>query len=179
MGESLDGEFHYLSGVANRISQALNDHDQKLARKWINKISSYNSKNLEVARSRNELMRNLVGVLRSELLFRVLSTKKVKAKIRGSDLKELRREIATFGEPGHTSRILKNVYEPDRAQTSFMSIWSPDKRTYLAAKPIGGEGALIYMAVTPHPELGWDLPDPNAFTTDFYSYPTDDCMPPP
>ncbi|KAF6206056.1 hypothetical protein GE061_017281 [Apolygus lucorum] len=178
MGEKLTGEFQYLSAVATKISSALSDRDQKVARKWINKLSSYESKSIDVARSRNDLMRSLVGVLRSELLFRVLSTKKVKAKIKGADLKELKREIATFGEPGHTSRILKNVYEPDRAQTSFMSIWSPDKRTYLAAKPIAGEGALIYMAVTPHPELGWDLPDPNTFTTDFYRYPTEDCLPP-
>lgn len=37
-----------------------------------------------------------------------------------------------------------------------MSKWSGDNRTYIAAKPLPGQGALIYMAVSSDPSLGWD-----------------------
>lgn len=36
------------------------------------------------------------------------------------------------------------------------SQFSPDKRSYVAAKIIPGFGTLIYMACTDNPELGWD-----------------------
>ncbi|KAG5894124.1 hypothetical protein JTB14_004062 [Gonioctena quinquepunctata] len=42
--------------------------------------------------------------------------------------------------------------------TQFMSKWSADNRTYIAAKPLPGQGALIYMAVSSDPSLGWDHP---------------------
>ncbi|KAJ8915980.1 hypothetical protein NQ315_016657 [Exocentrus adspersus] len=38
----------------------------------------------------------------------------------------------------------------------YMSKWSGDNRTYIAAKPLPGQGALIYMAVSSDPSLGWD-----------------------
>lgn len=46
-------------------------------------------------------------------------------------------------------------------QAAFMSRWSKDKRTYIAAKPIPGKGALVYMAVSKDPSLGWDHPARN------------------
>lgn len=39
-----------------------------------------------------------------------------------------------------------------------MSRWSADGRTYVAAKPIPGKGALVYMAVAQDASLGWDKP---------------------
>lgn len=39
-----------------------------------------------------------------------------------------------------------------------MNRWSPDKRTYVAVKPLPGKGALVYMAVAKDPSLGWELP---------------------
>lgn len=40
----------------------------------------------------------------------------------------------------------------------FMSRWSHDRRTYVAAKPLPGKGALIYMAVAKDLTLGWEQP---------------------
>ncbi|XP_030758613.1 uncharacterized protein LOC115884250 [Sitophilus oryzae] len=40
----------------------------------------------------------------------------------------------------------------------YMCKWSKDKRTYIATKPIPGQGALVYMAVAKDPSLGWDHP---------------------
>lgn len=37
-----------------------------------------------------------------------------------------------------------------------MSQFSPDNKSYIAAKIIPGFGTLIYMACTDKPELGWD-----------------------
>jgi hypothetical protein len=37
-----------------------------------------------------------------------------------------------------------------------MKQWSPDGKSYIAAKIIPGFGTLIYMACTSQPELGWD-----------------------
>lgn len=39
-----------------------------------------------------------------------------------------------------------------------MSRWSADKKIYVAAKPIPGKGALVYMAVAKDPSLGWEQP---------------------
>ncbi|CAH1116057.1 unnamed protein product [Phaedon cochleariae] len=38
----------------------------------------------------------------------------------------------------------------------FMSKWSADNRTYIAVKPLPGQGALVYMAVSSDPKLGWN-----------------------
>ncbi|KAF2903732.1 hypothetical protein ILUMI_02440 [Ignelater luminosus] len=40
----------------------------------------------------------------------------------------------------------------------FMSRWSADRKTYVAAKPLPGKGALVYMAVSKDPSLGWEQP---------------------
>lgn len=40
----------------------------------------------------------------------------------------------------------------------YMCKWSKDKRTYIATKPLPGQGALVYMAVARDPSLGWDHP---------------------
>lgn len=46
-----------------------------------------------------------------------------------------------------------------RSAPKFMCRWSADKKTYVAAKPLLGRGALIYMAVSKDPSLGWDRPE--------------------
>lgn len=74
-------------------------------------------------------------------------------------LSMLQDEISRFGEPNLKTPLMDSVYETEKQLTTFMSVWSADKKTYIAAKPIGGEGALIYIAVTAHPEIGWDFPD--------------------
>lgn len=43
-------------------------------------------------------------------------------------------------------------------EKGYMSRWSPDKRTYVAAKPLPGRGALVYMAVAKDLSLGWEIP---------------------
>ncbi|XP_056643188.1 uncharacterized protein LOC130896786 isoform X2 [Diorhabda carinulata] len=45
-----------------------------------------------------------------------------------------------------------------KIENEFTSKWSSDNRTYIAAKPLPGEGAMIYMAVASDPKLGWDHP---------------------
>ncbi|KAF7271725.1 hypothetical protein GWI33_015434 [Rhynchophorus ferrugineus] len=44
------------------------------------------------------------------------------------------------------------------ADDHYMCKWSKDKRTYIATKPLPGQGALVYMAVARDPSLGWDHP---------------------
>lgn len=46
--------------------------------------------------------------------------------------------------------------KPVGDESQFASKWSPDNRTYIATKPLPGEGVLIYMAVSADPKLGWD-----------------------
>lgn len=46
--------------------------------------------------------------------------------------------------------------QPDLGEKGFMSRWSKDKKTYVAAKPLPGRGALIYMAVAKDVSLGWE-----------------------
>ncbi|XP_066139857.1 uncharacterized protein [Euwallacea fornicatus] len=46
----------------------------------------------------------------------------------------------------------------------YMRKWSPDKRTYMAAKTLPGVGILVYLAVAREPNLGWDHPQILHFT---------------
>lgn len=48
--------------------------------------------------------------------------------------------------------------KPKLGEKGFMSRWSSDRRTYVAAKPIPGRGALVYMAVAKDLSLGWEQP---------------------
>uniref|UniRef100_A0A8D9EAG1 DUF4485 domain-containing protein n=1 Tax=Cacopsylla melanoneura TaxID=428564 RepID=A0A8D9EAG1_9HEMI len=62
--------------------------------------------------------------------------------------------------------LLKNTVDSITVETKERSLdvltqWSPDKRTYVAIKPLPSEGALIYMAVADDPSQGWDFPKPN------------------
>ncbi|XP_072375227.1 uncharacterized protein [Diabrotica undecimpunctata] len=48
--------------------------------------------------------------------------------------------------------------DDEKQELTFTSKWSQDNRTYIAVKPLPGQGALIYMAVASDPKLGWDHP---------------------
>ncbi|KAJ4443830.1 hypothetical protein ANN_05617 [Periplaneta americana] len=48
--------------------------------------------------------------------------------------------------------------DKEARKAPYMTHWSPDKRTYVAAKALPGAGALIYMAVAKDPSQGWDIP---------------------
>lgn len=48
--------------------------------------------------------------------------------------------------------------ENEATAKHFLCRWSGDRKTYVATKPIPGKGALVYMAVSKEPKLGWDNP---------------------
>ncbi|BES95208.1 Hypothetical protein NTJ_08017 [Nesidiocoris tenuis] len=166
-------EYNYLSYKSKKLADFLGLQDQKIALKWIAKIDGYQSANSDLSQMRVDLMKNFLDVLKNEVFFRVLATKKA-ADFGESDKARLKMEIERAGDIGAEFPLINSVYKPDSAASHFMSIWSKDKKTYIAAKPLGGQGALVYLAVTSNPELGWDLPDPSL---GHFQHPSHKCSP--
>lgn len=48
--------------------------------------------------------------------------------------------------------IQENVVEEE---APYFAHWATDQKTYIAAKALPGKGALVYMAVSTDPSLGW------------------------
>lgn len=60
--------------------------------------------------------------------------------------------------------VLKNseVVSAEQNSGDVLVQWSPDRRIYVAIKPLPNEGVLVYMAVVDDVTQGWDFPKPDA-----------------
>ncbi|XP_018323905.1 uncharacterized protein LOC108736109 [Agrilus planipennis] len=128
-----DEEFNrYLQLSKTLVKQIKTTKDKEICTKWISKLCTLDSKDPVVKKNRNHFFRYMLNVLK----------KGVQEGPEGH-----------LGYPQYDDRAGKGW-----EQKTYMSRWSPDKRTYVAAKPMPGRGALIYMAVAKDPSLGWEMP---------------------
>ncbi|KAJ8946853.1 hypothetical protein NQ318_006763 [Aromia moschata] len=106
--------------------------DREICKKWIGKLLNLKSDDPVVKKNRNSFFKYMLQIL----------------------LKGAQHDSQT---PQYDSGDQKKK-KVDDEEVTFMSKWSVDNRTYIAAKPLPGQGALIYMAVSSDPSLGWDHP---------------------
>lgn len=100
--------------------------DRDICKKWIGKLCSLKSDDVVVKKNRNGFFKYMLQMLH----------------------KAAQKEESS---PHYDSEDKKQDDD-----LHFMSKWSADNRTYIAVKPLPGRGALIYMAVSSDPSLGWD-----------------------
>lgn len=120
--------FNNLQLARTLVSKIRYRKDKEIVRKWITKLCSLKSDDAVVKKNRNAFFKYMLLILH-------------KAALKDSQTPQI---------DSDTSR----TQEDD----TFMSKWSVDNRTYIAAKPLPGRGTLIYMAVSSDPSLGWEHP---------------------
>lgn len=129
-GDIYDEEFvNNLQLARTLVSKVRNRKDKEIVRKWITKLCSLKSEDAVVKKNRNAFFKYMLLILH-------------KAALKDSQTPQIDTDIP------------KRTGDDDK----FMSKWSIDKRTYIAAKPLPGKGTLIYMAVSADPSLGWEHP---------------------
>ncbi|KAF5280253.1 hypothetical protein FQA39_LY18076 [Lamprigera yunnana] len=132
-----DEEFHkHLQLAKGLIAKVVRKKDREICIKWIQKLLKLKSYDPVVKKNRNHFFKYMLTVLH-----------------RG--LKEAL--PAHHGYPQYDSKCQVGSQNWTETQ-GFMSRWSADKKTYVAAKPLPGKGALVYMAVAKDTSLGWEIP---------------------
>ncbi|GJQ73312.1 hypothetical protein Trydic_g13683 [Trypoxylus dichotomus] len=127
-----DEEFNrYLKLSKTLISQLKRQSDRRICTKWITKLCQLESNDPVVKKNRNDFFKYMLVILH----------------------RSLDERPRDYGFPQYDTR---NKLNESMGGKSFMSRWSPDKRTYVAVKPIPQGGALVYMAVAKDPSLGWE-----------------------
>ncbi|XP_023015634.1 uncharacterized protein [Leptinotarsa decemlineata] len=120
--------FNNLQIAKTLISQIRRRKDKEICKKWIQKLCNLRSEDAVVKKNRNSFFKYMLLILH-----------------KGAKQEEKTPQF-------------DNIKEQKEDHLHFMSKWSGDNRTYIAAKPLPGQGALIYMAVSSDPSLGWDHP---------------------
>ncbi|CAH1376076.1 uncharacterized protein [Tenebrio molitor] len=111
----------------NLIALVQNPRDKEICKKWILKLRQLKATDVTVKKNRNSFFKYFLQVLHRAVQGEdVLGASPLDAKAADADSRD------------------------------FMCRWSPDKRTYVAAKPLPGAGTLVYMAVSKDPSLGWE-----------------------
>ncbi|XP_019881462.1 uncharacterized protein LOC109609263 [Aethina tumida] len=123
--------FTNLKLAKNMIQDMTNDIDKGICRKWMARLCSMKSSDPVVKKNRNEFFQYLLQMM------------KLYAE----------REKVNVPKGEETEAAVKDKCS---CRKDYMAKWSPDRRTYIAMKPLPGKGALIYMAVTKDPSLGWE-----------------------
>lgn len=121
--------FNNLQLSRTLVSKIRNKKDKDIVKKWISKLCSLKSDDAVVKKNRNAFFKYMLQILH-------------KAALRDS----------------RTPQIDSEDSKHHADEDEYMSKWSVDKRTYIAAKPLPGRGTLIYMAVSSDPSLGWEHP---------------------
>ncbi|CAH0564553.1 unnamed protein product [Brassicogethes aeneus] len=125
-----DEEFFLnLKLAKNLINEMNSDTDKGICRKWLARLCHMKSSDPLVKKNRNEFFMYLLQMMKLYL----------------------DRQKTLPGEKSEDGGGKGCGCKKD-----YMCKWSPDKRTYIAMKPLPGKGALIYMAVAREPELGWE-----------------------
>ncbi|XP_017770940.1 PREDICTED: uncharacterized protein LOC108558521 [Nicrophorus vespilloides] len=129
-----DEEFNRnLQLAKNLIVQLKRKQDREICSKWIAKLCDLKSTDPSVKKNRNQFFKYMLTVLHKGI------------------------DDAPHHHHGYPQISEKHGAIGDKMPgKSYMSRWSPDRRTYVAVKPMPGRGALVYMAVSKNPELGWE-----------------------
>ncbi|EFA08967.1 hypothetical protein TcasGA2_TC006674 [Tribolium castaneum] len=123
-----DEEFATNMEIAkNLVGMVQSPKDKEICKKWILKLRQLKATDTTVKKNRNSFFKYFLQVLHK----------------------------AVQGEDYLGPSPLDTKADESRGR-DFMCRWSSDKRTYVAAKPLPGEGTLVYMAVSKDPSLGWE-----------------------
>nr|CAH7756913.1 unnamed protein product [Callosobruchus chinensis] len=102
--------------------------DKQICKKWIQKLCNLKSDDVVVKKNRNAFFKYMLNMLHKQ------------------------------AEKDESSPQFDNGDKKQDDTLLFTSKWSRDNRTYIACKPLPGQGAMVYMAVSSDPSLGWDHP---------------------
>ncbi|XP_023312034.1 uncharacterized protein LOC111692327 [Anoplophora glabripennis] len=147
-----DEEFYNNLQLAKKmVTEIRNRRDKDICKKWIGKLLSLKSDDPIVKKNRNSFFKYMLQML-DKAAKEASTTPQYDDRvcINKTSTKMLQVCLINFS---HTPSGKKKL---SAEETEFMSKWSGDNRTYIAAKPLPGQGALIYMAVSSDPSLGWD-----------------------
>ncbi|GLV34779.1 hypothetical protein CBL_09260 [Carabus blaptoides fortunei] len=126
----------YLQLAKVFIKQLKSKEDREICIKWIKKLLSLKTQDASLKRNRNEYLKYMLTILQRGNL----------------DLLD--------DYPKYDDMYQRQVFEKKGGPTGVYHYkWSADKKLYTAAKPVPGQGMLIYMAATNAPFLGWDHPN--------------------
>lgn len=121
--------FNNLQLTKTLITKIRSRKDKEICRKWIAKLCALKSDDVVVKKNRNAFFKYMLQILH----------------------KAAQKDTLT---PQYDDGRRKDSGE----EVEFMSKWSGDKRTYIAVQPLPGKGAMIYMAVSSDPKMGWEHP---------------------
>ncbi|XP_026286927.1 uncharacterized protein LOC113212446 [Frankliniella occidentalis] len=148
----------YLLIAKSFVGRLQKPHDRKICKHWIQRIICLTPCSVTVGRNRNIFFQYLLQVIQEAVLEDMLKDSPdhilwdfQHLPVQGMRIVEnpawLEREL-------DVPEIEENVAESEPKEPYFAH-WSHDQKTYIAAKALPGKGALIYMAVSKDPSLGW------------------------
>lgn len=145
-----------LFGTSEKLSSKKMIPDREICTKWISRLCALETPNPTVKRNRNSFFKYLLTIINQGIEQQPEPHKgypqyddKVKNLEKTTYLKKNLKILFKF-RPG----------DPTYGGKGYMSKWSNDRRTYVAAKPLPGRGALVYMAVAKDLSYGWENPQP-------------------
>ncbi|XP_014248773.1 uncharacterized protein LOC106666232 [Cimex lectularius] len=155
--ESIDTLYSRYINMSNLLVPYLSHSDKYLARKWIIFGSKLpRESGTAPGENRFRFAKHLFQVIKDEVYATFLESNVGKS-LTPDEKNNLWEELQNLGQTDDfVVKSLSRLHE--KKQGAYMSMWSPDKKTYIAAKPIPGKGALVYLAVAENPDQGWDMP---------------------
>ncbi|XP_060851287.1 uncharacterized protein LOC132929745 [Rhopalosiphum padi] len=132
-------EFMEMTEAAKTMIPLMRDMDDRaIVDKWITRVKTLQSKDVNVLKHRNNFLKYFMGIIKRT----IAETGQSPA-------------CCMWGkpEPGPFDKQL-----PPPKPLPYQCHWTPDKRTYVAIQPLPNRGAMVYMAVAEKPELGWEFP---------------------
>ncbi|XP_073997962.1 uncharacterized protein isoform X2 [Rhodnius prolixus] len=128
-----------------------------VALNWMRRLVNLQTNDVGIKKGRNHFLKKLLEVMKRSVMLRFLEHPKSK-QLSFKEKQKIKEEITKMDETFKTP-LLDELLLEGKESSTYTSMWSNDRRTYVAAKPIPGRGALIYMAVAEKPELGWTIPN--------------------
>jgi hypothetical protein len=127
----LDQEFaRYIQMAQDLMRKMRSAEDRRICARYVTDCSKLKSENLQIKNHRNRFFRYVLKVMKR-----------------------------TVDHQVEQNDILLNIPDEmlnDLNQKNEVQQWSNDGRTYVASKIIPGYATLVYLAVTPEKEDGWD-----------------------
>ncbi|KAJ1527530.1 hypothetical protein ONE63_007500 [Megalurothrips usitatus] len=146
----------YLLVAKGFVHKLRKRHDRKIAAHWIQRLVSLRLCSNTVGKDRNTFFQYFIRVLQEAVLEDMLEDLPdhllqsfQHSPIQGFEVIEDPRWLET---EINIPQILRETSEDD---APYLAHWSHDQKTYIAAKALPGKGALVYMAVSTDPSLGW------------------------
>ncbi|KAK3908242.1 Centrosomal protein of 112 kDa [Frankliniella fusca] len=146
----------YLLIAKSFVGRLKKIQDRKICKHWIRRVSSLGPCSITVGRNRNIFFQYLLQVIQEAVLEDMLKDypDHILWNFQHIPIQGLR----IVEDPAWLDRELDVPEFQDNAEDCkepYFAHWSNDQRTYIAAKALPGKGALIYMAVSHDPSLGW------------------------